>query len=443
MRLYIDPGTGSMLFAIVIGLIGVLIYFLKSLIVKLRFIISGGKKTQSDANTIPLVIFSDDKRYWPVFLPIVRELDARGFDVVYMTASGDDPALTCKDYPHLSAQFIGEGNRAFAKLNFLKATIVLSTTPGLDVYQWKRSKYVKYYVHTWHSTMISATLYETFGLDYYDAVLTSGIHQQDDIRALEKLRDLPAKELVRVGLPFMDDKAALLSQKPTTPSHERTIILAPSWGPNSILNRFGGRMIRNLLDTGYHIIVRPHPQSYTSEKDMLDALMAEFPESSQLEWNNEVDNFAVLSRSDLLISDFSGVLYEYAFIFDKPLICAFTNFDRSKYDAWWLDTPLWIEECIPQLGDILNEENIDNIKSMIDEAITNEQYAERRRKIREETWAFPGEGAKRVADYLIEKYKELTESADKVQDADADSKTSKDKKKKKEKEKTQGKDSVS
>ena len=145
---------------------------------------------------------------------------------------------------------------------------------------------------------------------------------------------------------------------------------------------------------------------------MLDALMAEFPESSQLEWNNEVDNFAVLSRSDLLISDFSGVLYEYAFIFDKPLICAFTNFDRSKYDAWWLDTPLWIEECIPQLGDILNEENIDNIKSMIDEAISSEQYAERRRKIREETWAFPGEGAKRTVDYLLNKYKELTKTVE-------------------------------
>ena len=45
MRLYIDPGTGSMLFAIVIGLFGVLIYFLKGLIVKLRFLISRGKKT--------------------------------------------------------------------------------------------------------------------------------------------------------------------------------------------------------------------------------------------------------------------------------------------------------------------------------------------------------------------------------------------------------------
>ena len=69
----------------------------------------------------------------------MREFDQRGVDVTYMTASSDDPALSC-EYPHIHGEFIGEGNKAFAKLNFLKAKLLLSTTPGLDVYQWKRSK---------------------------------------------------------------------------------------------------------------------------------------------------------------------------------------------------------------------------------------------------------------------------------------------------------------
>lgn len=46
---------------------------------------------------------------------------------------------------------IGAGNKAFAKLNFLHAVVVLSTTPGLDVYQWKRSENVDYYIHIFHS----------------------------------------------------------------------------------------------------------------------------------------------------------------------------------------------------------------------------------------------------------------------------------------------------
>ena len=44
MKLYIDPGTGSMLFAILIGIIGALNFALRGWIIKLRFLLSGGGK---------------------------------------------------------------------------------------------------------------------------------------------------------------------------------------------------------------------------------------------------------------------------------------------------------------------------------------------------------------------------------------------------------------
>ena len=47
MRLYIDPGTGSMLFTILIGLLGTVLYFLRDAKVRLRFLFSGGKKTEN------------------------------------------------------------------------------------------------------------------------------------------------------------------------------------------------------------------------------------------------------------------------------------------------------------------------------------------------------------------------------------------------------------
>ena len=124
MLLYIDPGTGSMLFTILIGVLGALHYLIRVFLVKLRFVLSGGKKIESNQDVIPFVIFSDNKRYWNVFEPICRELNARGQDVVYMTASPDDPALN-NPYEHIKGEFIGENNKAFARLNFLKATIVL------------------------------------------------------------------------------------------------------------------------------------------------------------------------------------------------------------------------------------------------------------------------------------------------------------------------------
>ena len=203
MKLYIDPGTGSMLFAILIGIIGALNFALRGWIIKLRFLLSGGEKTAVDQEKHPLAVFVDDKRYWNVMEPVCRELDRRGLDVAYLTASPDDPALQ-NPYAHVHAEFLGEGNKAFAKLNFLRANVLLSTTPGLDVYQWKRSPGVDCYVHILHAANEVAG-YRMFGIDYYDTVFVSGDYQIRDLRALEALRGLPAKEVVKIGIPYMDE----------------------------------------------------------------------------------------------------------------------------------------------------------------------------------------------------------------------------------------------
>lgn len=404
MKLYIDPGTGSMLFTILIGLVGAVFYSLRMILIKLRFHFSGGKE-EKNQKRIPFVIFSDNKRYWVNFAPICRELDRRGQDVVYMTASPDDPVLE-NPYPHIHGEFIGDGNKAFAKLNFLNAAIVLSTTPGLDVYQWKRSKDVAYYVHIPHAPN-DITLYRMFGLDYYDAVLLSGEYQVNQLRQLEALRGLPAKDMEIVGVPYMDEMAGRLRNAPALPSHEKTVLLAPSWGKSAIFGVYGREILDVLLKTDYHIIVRPHPQSYTSEKEMIERLMEAYSDSQRLEWNRDNDNFEVLRRSDILISDFSGVIFEFSLIYDKPVIYTDPQFDLSPYDAWWLKEPLWTTSVLPKIGSLLTRENMEDLGQQMDACLTDPRYALGRQEVKAQTWGHPGEGAVRAAEYLLNKYKEL------------------------------------
>lgn len=406
MKFYIDPGTGSMLFAILIGIIGALKYVIRLGMVKLRFILSGGKKVEMNSGKIPYVIFSDNKRYWNVFEPICREFDQRGIDIVYMTTSPDDPVLECP-YEHVKGEFIGDSNRAFAKLNFLNATIVLSTTPGLDIYQWKRSKDVQCYVHILHAAS-EVTLYRMFGIDYYDSMLLSSQRQLEDVRKLEQLRQLPEKEITIVGLPYMDEMVQRLKNSGPAESHDRTVLLAPSWGPSAIFSKFGGDIIKVLLKTGYHVIVRPHPQSFESEKDMIEKIVKEYPESEQLEWNRDVDNFDVLKRSDLLISDFSGVTFDFALVYDKPIIYADTKFDKAPYDAWWLEEELWTNTALPRIGMELTAEKMDSLKEMIDTCLENPAYAKGREEVRNETWEYFGEGTTRAVNWLSDKYSRLT-----------------------------------
>ena len=389
-----------MLVTVLIGIAGAVVYSLRTRIMNMKMKIGGGKVV--DTECVPFAVFSDNKRYYTVFEPVLREMDQRGRDVLYLTASEDDPVFDC-GLAHVTAEYIGPGNRVFTRLNNVKATVLLSTTPGLDVYQWKRSPGVSCYVHIPHAAS-EILLYRMFGIDYYDAILLSGAYQERDVRELEELRGLPAKEIRIIGIPYMDEMAERLKREGPAPEHERTVLLAPSWGKSALFGVYGAKIIEVLLETGYHIIIRPHPQSFTSEKEMIDGLMAAFPESDRIEWNRDSDNFAVLRRSDILVSDFSGVIFDFALIYDKPVIYTDPDFDLAPYDAWWLkDKTLWTVTALPRLGRELTEDNMENIKSLIDECREDNRFAEGRKEVREETWEHRSCGAKLAADFLCEK----------------------------------------
>ena len=413
-----------MLFTILFGIFGVVVFSLRALMMKLKFAGSGGKGAKANAKKIPIAIFTDHKRYWNTFEPILDELESRHQNAVYLTCSEDDPAFE-KKYEYIKCQFLGEGNKAFSKLNLLNASVVLSTTPSLDVFQWKRSKNVDYYIHILHAAN-GTVMYRMFGTDHYDAFILSGDYQVKEVRTMEEMRNIKPREIALCGIPYMDEMKKRLEAAGELPAHERTVLLAPSWGDSGILSRFGEKLIDALISTGYKIIVRPHPQSYTSEKEMLDKLMAKYSDPSKVEWNRDNDNFEVLRRADILISDFSGVFFDFSLVFDKPIIYTDTKFDINPYDAFWIKETPWTFRILPDLGMELNEDNIGNIKEIIDKCIEDPSFKAGRDKARAETWVHIGESTKRSVDFILEKYNEVVEKkAEEERKARAQMKSSK------------------
>lgn len=424
--LYIDPGTGSMLFTVLIGILGFLIYIARIAIVKLKFILTRGKVESTEKDKIQYLIFAEDKRYWQVFKPVCDEFEKRGIDVEYWTTTPNDPVLELK-YDHIKFVFAGEGNKAYAKLNVVNAGIVLATTPGLEVYQWKKSKLADYYVHMFHS--VGCGGYRMYGMDFYDGMLVAGQYYTDVIRELEQKRHLPAKDICMVGMPYFDEMKAKLQNMPPVEEHKTTVLLAPSWGENSILVQLGTDVIDELLKTEYDIIIRPHPQSFISDSKYMEDLMKKYPDSDRLKWDRSSNNFETLRRSDILISDFSGVFYDFALIFDKPIIYMETDYDNGWYDYYCLDdqTP-WVRATLKKIGAEIKKENLSDIGNVIKSCLTDEKYAEGRDIARAETWAYMGEGAARTVDYLVKKHDELAElkKSKEVQPASKKSKSQKE-----------------
>jgi hypothetical protein len=348
-----------------------------------------------------IVIYCEDKRYWGVFKPILDAFEHRLTPVTYFTSSEDDPVFSQK-YSHITCEFIGVG-RAFARLNFLEADVCLMTTPGLDVYQLKRSPGVLNYAHVLHAVG-DATGYRMFRLDYFDSVLLNGKYQIHDILELEQQRGTKKRELVVVGCPYLDE---LLRKRLSTHSSKvediKSILVAPSWGASGILSKYGSKLLDSLVSTGYQIIVRPHPQSLQSEKSIVEALQKKYAEVHSLIWNFDADNFNVLASANVLISDYSSVMFDYVFLFDRPLLYLNAVFDIRPYDAGDLDHLPWKLQILPSIGIELRVQDFENIQKIIQSSIENETLRENRNRAKAEAWECVGESGEQIAKFLIEK----------------------------------------
>jgi hypothetical protein len=400
--LYIDPGTGSMLFSILIGAAATLYFLSRALVIKAKVFFSGGRVAAKSSS--PFVVYCEGKQYWNVFKPVLDEFEKRNTALLYFSSSEDDPVFDA-GYQFIKSEYIGEGNRAFAHLNMLSADFVLMTTPGLDVYQLKRSRLVKHYSHILHAPS-DATMYRMFGIDYFDSILLTGDYQARDIRTLEKIRGIPEKQLLTVGCSYLDVYRERMKEIPAEENHPFTVLVSPSWGPSALLARFGLSLLDPLVKTGWRIIVRPHPQSKKSEVSILKNLEERYKANANLEWDYERENVYSLKKADIMISDFSGIIFDYVFLRDKPVIYVKQGIDLRPYDADDLGDnavhELWQFKTLEQIGIELKEEYFDHIEDVIKNIADNAELRQARQKAREEAWQHQSEAGKRVADFMIE-----------------------------------------
>jgi len=398
---YIDPATGSMLFSLLTGVAVTFFFFIKNVFLKVKysFPFEIGIRKLSAFKRPLFVIYSEGKQYWNVFEPIIREFNVRGVPCVYYSSDEDDPGLL-ESPAFIGSRFIGKGNRAYRFLNFLEADVCLMTTPGLDVLQVKRSPGVSHYAHILHA-VTDATLYRLFGLDYFDSVFLTGPYQEKDIRYLEQLRGTPPKRLVVVGCTYLDvltDKAKSLQVSPDG----NTVLVAPSWGENGILRRFGMRLLRPLLESEYRVIVRPHPQSMISEKSVIEQLQNELRGFSNIEWNFDRENLDAMARSDVLISDFSGIIFDYVFLFKRPVLYPKFEFDLRPYDAGDVPTEPWTFRTLREIGHGFDEEDFPLIREIIMKGIRmNGKRAKRIEQVKKEAYLDPGSAGRRVVEELL------------------------------------------
>lgn len=269
-----------------------------------------------------LVFYSESSGFYKYYRATIEYLITHSNVIIHYVTSdpGDQIFKVAKTQPRIRPYYIGE-KKLITLFMKMDADIVVMTMPDLQNFHIKRS-YVRKdveYVYVPHGLDSLNLTMRTGSVDHYDAVLCVGPNQKEEIKKTEEVYNLPPKKLVECGYMLLDDMRAGFSEKADC-SEQPVILIAPSWQEANIMDSCIDELLTSLQYTGYHIVVRPHPQYVKHREAQLNDLKARYAGTPQVEIQTNFASNSTVFQADLLITDWSGIAYEYAYTTCRPVL---------------------------------------------------------------------------------------------------------------------------
>ncbi len=281
-----------------------------------------------------IVFYSESGQDWHHFAPVIDAIaSGSGRRLCYVTSDPDDPGLSGA-IPAVDGFCIGDGVARTTLFQFLKADVMVMTMLDLHNLQLKRSINPVHYVFMFHSLISTHMADFENSYDHYDTILCAGPHQLREIRKREETQGLAAKNLVPHGYHRIEQ---LIEERELRPRHEAGdpphILLAPSWGENTILHTCGDRVISALLDGGLVVTLRPHWQSQVVVPGVIRELLDRYGSHPRFRFEGRMSDNESLFASDVMVTDWSGAAMDYALGLEKPVV--FVDLPpKSRNDSW-------------------------------------------------------------------------------------------------------------
>ena len=332
-----------------------------------------------------VVFYSESFQDWHHLKPLLNALLDDDIAVTYVTSDDRDPGLLKLSKKYRSI-YIGKGFFRILFFQFLRAKLLILTMMDLNNFELKRSMHPVHYVYIFHSLTSTHMVDTEKSFDHYDTIFCAGPHQKKEIELREKNKDLKAKNLVPYGYPRIE-KLIQLSSKPK--NEKKVILLAPTWGEQSIINLMGMEICSIILNQGYSLILRPHHETIKRSPQLIDEIENKYSHLETFRLVREMGDSESLLQSDLLICDWSGTAIEYAFGLEKPII--FIDIPPRVRNPNWREIqseplemsirekvgrvicPSKLDELPSSISQLLNEDQLSSslIKSLREEFIYN------------------------------------------------------------------------
>jgi len=325
------------------------------------------------------IFYAETNNDWPFLDPVIYELSKKK-NIIRVTSDKNDKYINDDN-----TYYIGKGSIRTIFFRTLKTKAFIMTLTDLGSYYLKKSIYPTQYFYIFHSIVSTHRAYNEKAFDNYDNIFCVGEHHKLEIKTREKIFKLKPKKLFNHGYGKLDKLIHDLKYQSQEKNNleKKTVLIAPTWGESSIVKSSIKRLIQNLSNTEFNLIFRFHPMTYVNDLSTIEFLKKEFRENKKISFDEDKNSNKSYLESDIMISDWSGAAFEFAFATERPVIFVDTKPKTNNKNWRKLNLPCAEDQIREEIGIIIAESNYDNLSSILNEMIHHkEKWSEKISKSR-------------------------------------------------------------
>lgn len=356
-----------------------------------------------------IVFYSEKNGFYKYYKNIIEEIIRRTNIVIhYITSDPEDEVFTMES-EQFKPYYIGE-NKLIVLMMKLETDIMVMTTPDLENFHLKRS-YIKKdieYIYVPHDVNSSNLTFHKNALDHFDTIFTSGPKNKEELAEREEKFQLPKKNLVEWGSSVIDNMISAYEKMDAQENEKKTVLIAPSWQKDNILDSCIEEILDNLKGCGYRVIVRPHPQYVRHFEEKINALIQKYqPEGIEIQ--KDFSSNKTVYTADVLLTDWSSIAFEYAFATLKPVLFINTPMKVVNPDYQELSSVPIDIELRDKVGVSLELSEVSTVKDAVAALLQESRFSkESMAKMRDYYIYNVGKSGLVGAKYIIERLMEKT-----------------------------------
>ena len=265
------------------------------------------------------IFFLEDQNTYPYLIEIIKRNMSRKKRILIFSQDKNVGIKFSLNTPILILE-----TNFFSEIFFLtlKAKYLISTTTDLGtstIFKKTINKKCKYiYIQHSHIGLING--YREKAFLNFDAVQIINKYQYDDIKEINE-KYLKKIKKFRSSYYFIK-----FQKKQITHNVKQNILIAPTWGTDFYEKKLHTKICNNLINKNYNITFRPHPMTIKKNQNYLSEL-------EKLKIQIDKSPIIYLGNFNNLISDWSGIIFEFYLIQNKKSFCINTSkkINNPKY----------------------------------------------------------------------------------------------------------------